>query len=154
MTQPTAHPSASRRTHHLPGADVTVLASGEDTGSQWAVLEYRVAPRFPGTPAHWHAQTTEALYVLDGELSLSLDHVRQRAGPGTFVRVPPGTVHRLCNDTDQPARYLLLVTPAGQENYLAELAELIAHSPAWPPEHPGVVERLTARYDQHPSLEP
>ena len=153
MNDLTSPQPASRRIHHLPGAEITVLAGSEQTGGQWAVVECRLSPLVPAAPAHWHAQTTEALYVLEGELIVSVDHTCQRATPGTFLHLPPGAVHRIGNDTDRPAHFLLFASPAGIEDYVAELAGLIQQAPVWPPDHPGVLERLTARYDRHPDLE-
>jgi hypothetical protein len=69
-------------------------------------------------------------------------------GPGAVAVVPPRAVHRFSNPGDAPARFLVLATPgAGLDRYFAELAELIAASPVWPPADPGAVAAIAERYD-------
>jgi mannose-6-phosphate isomerase-like protein (cupin superfamily) len=46
------------------------------------------------------------------------------AGPGDFVLKPRGVAHAFWNGGDVPARMLELISPAGFENYLRELAPL------------------------------
>lgn len=136
------------------GHRVLVLAGSQDTSGDWALLEHSLAPHAPGPPLHWHAHTSEAFYVLSGTLTLWVDRQPVRAPPGTLIRVSPGTVHRFLNEESEPLRFLVWLTPAGFEGYYAELAALYAQGRDWPPRDPGVLERLTARYDQHPPLEP
>jgi quercetin dioxygenase-like cupin family protein len=57
-----------------------------------AVAELRVDG--DGDP-HVHAGHLEALYVLEGELMLTLDGREQRAAAGTWVHIPPGVAHAL-----------------------------------------------------------
>ena len=61
-------------------------------------------------------------YVLEGTLTLHLEGETSEAGPGTFVRIPPGTVHTFANDSDAPVRILNLSTPGGWEFYMRDLA--------------------------------
>ena len=42
---------------------------------------------------HVHARHLEALYVLDGELEVTLGDRELRAAPGTWITVPPGVPH-------------------------------------------------------------
>ena len=64
--------------------------------------------------------------------------------------MPPGTVHGFSNQTDAPARFLLIASPAGLENYFQELAELIKDEPSWPPKDMSKVVALMAKYDTFP----
>jgi hypothetical protein len=58
--------------------------------------------------------------------------------------VPPGCPHAFHNPGPVPARMLFLVAPAGHEEYLDELGEVLAS--AGPPDQAAIAE-LRARWD-------
>ena len=49
--------------------------------------------------------------------------------------------------SDLPAKYFGIASPAGLEDYFAELQELIKQEPAWPPRDMEKVVALMAKYD-------
>jgi quercetin dioxygenase-like cupin family protein len=93
-----------------------VLLRGEESGGAIALVEVSVPPRWQGPPLHHHA-FDEAFYVLDGELTFRLGDELRTAAAGRFAFVRGGAVHTLANLADAPARYLLVITPAGFERY-------------------------------------
>jgi oxalate decarboxylase/phosphoglucose isomerase-like protein (cupin superfamily) len=48
------------------------------------------------------------------------------AGPGDLLFKPRGVAHAFWNASDEPARLLELISPAGFEHYFRELAPLLA----------------------------
>jgi len=140
--------------HTIFGNTVQVLTDSRVTLGAYAVLEYTCVPHFRGPAPHWHAHTQEAFYVLEGTLSFWFGEERIEALAGSFVAVSPGQVHRFANETDQPLRFLCLLTPGGFEDYFADLAALAAREPTWPPSDLGKLERLNAKYDLHPPKGP
>ena len=74
-----------------------------------------------------------------------------RAGPGSLMFVPAGCPHAFANRGHAPARMLFLVAPAGHEDYLAELGQLLAsgQAPGGQPPTPEAVAALRARHDIH-----
>jgi quercetin dioxygenase-like cupin family protein len=94
--------------------EATVLLRGEQTAGAIAAVEVRVPAGWEGPPLHHHA-FDEAFYVVDGELTFQLGDEIVTAGSGAFVFAPGGAVHTLANRSEGPARYLLLITPAGFE---------------------------------------
>ena len=129
------------------GVTMSFKTTGAQSDGQWLVLEYTAPPHFAGPPPHWHKVTTEIFYVLEGTLTLRTGEETIQAGPGGYAFVPPGVVHAFSNQSDAPARYLLVASPAGLENYFAELAELVKHEPSWPPKDMSKIVALMARYD-------
>lgn len=129
------------------GVGITYKTVGSQSDGQWLALEYIAPPQFAGPPPHWHKVTTEIFYVLAGALTLRVGDQTIQAGPGGYAYVPPGTVHAFSNQTDAPAKYLLVASPAGLENYFAELAELVSNEPSWPPKDMSPVIALMAKYD-------
>jgi mannose-6-phosphate isomerase-like protein (cupin superfamily) len=75
------------------------------------VLRYTAPPRFAGPPRHRHAVTTEAFYVLEGQLSVDLEESTLLLGPGEHAGVPVDTVHAFRNDSDSPTTFLVIAVP-------------------------------------------
>ncbi len=73
-----------------------------------------------GPPLHVHDREDECFYVLDGELSVRCGEEAFSAGTGSFVFLPRGRPHRFWAP-DRPARLLLIVAPAGIEDYFREI---------------------------------
>lgn len=68
---------------------------------------------------HVHAEEDDSFYVLAGELVVTFGDDEVVAGPGTFVLVPPGTLHGLRNDGSEPVRVLNVHAPAGFDMRIA-----------------------------------
>jgi hypothetical protein len=87
----------------------------------------------------------EGFYVLDGEITFTVNGERVVAGPGTFANMPVGTPHAFKNESDRPARMLISVAPAGLERLFFEVGRpLSADEPTAPPPTREEIERLLA----------
>jgi len=89
--------------------------TGVETHGLLALAEVR-APRGSGSPVHTHRHEDEAWYVLEGELTFWLGGESRTATAGEFVFGPRGIRHRFRVDSEM-ARFLILVTPAGFEDF-------------------------------------
>src|SRR3712207_3664217 len=113
---------------------VTLKHTGAQTGGQFALVEVVGLPG-GGPPPHIHHRVHEVYCLLEGELEvLSGDHTFT-AEAGSVFRVPNGTLHAWKNRTDEPARTLLFICPAGFEGFFEE-AGLPATGPSAPPPPP------------------
>jgi mannose-6-phosphate isomerase-like protein (cupin superfamily) len=97
--------------------DPGLKASHWSTGGALSVFETSIAG---GPPLHVHDREDECFYVLDGELSVRCGEEAFSAGTGSFVFLPRGRPHRFWAPA-QPARLLLIVAPAGIEDYFREI---------------------------------
>ena len=79
-------------------------------------------PHWPGPPLHHH-DFDEAFYVLEGELTFQVGDEIVTGGRGELAFAPRNVVHTLANHGDAPARYVLVITPAGFERYFARMAD-------------------------------
>jgi quercetin dioxygenase-like cupin family protein len=112
------------------GGLLTYKTTGDRTGGQLAVAEV-LAPEGTGSPKHLHHHEDEAWYVIDGELTFLLGETQHLAGPGSFVFGPRLVEHRF-EVTSPEARFLILVTPAGFEDF-TRICGQPATSPTVPP---------------------
>lgn len=78
------------RVLNVVGEQITVLASGAQTGSY--EIFHQAGPEGSGPPPHSHPWD-EAFYVIQGELEFGVGDRALRAGPGVLVHVPAGSEH-------------------------------------------------------------
>ena len=122
-----------------------VLAPGDQTGGVYALSEIRVSPN-NGPPPHIHSREDESFFVLEGEITFQVGDKKIAAKSGTFIQGPRGIPHSFTNNTNSPARVLVLVAPpSGFENFVREFAEPVAsfNSPAIPMDQKQI-EKLVA----------
>ena len=101
---------------------LSIKAETATTGGTVFMSETELEAGFPGPPPHVHDRLHDMFYVLEGVLTFLVDGETIDARPGTFVCVPPGTVHTFTNRSDGPVRFLKLNTPAGFEATCASWA--------------------------------
>ncbi|MDQ6750978.1 MAG: cupin domain-containing protein [Actinomycetota bacterium] len=99
------------------------MLGGTDTRGQFGLVEHDLPARQLGSPIHTHANEDEYSFVLSGRLSAQIGVQVIEAGPGELVRKPRGIPHAFWNAGDETVRFLELISPAGFEEYLFELAE-------------------------------
>jgi len=107
----------------------TFKADGPETRDTYSISEWTLEPGCTGVGAHTHDANDDTFYVLSGHATFVLDDVRVEAGPGTFVRVPPGVEHDYRNEGDEPVRLLNIYVPGGFEQEMPGIV-------AWYAEHP------------------
>src|SRR5262245_64160578 len=90
------------------------LATGEETDGKYALCEAVIGPG-GGPPPHVHSREEEGFYILDGEITFTIDGERVLATTGMFANMPVGTPHSFKNENSKPAKMLILIAPAGLE---------------------------------------
>ena len=153
MSTPTSAPSAARLFHRPvdtgpaywgPGDHYTFLVTGEESGGAYFAMEGLV-PAGGGPPLHIHTREDETFYLLEGKIEFHLGDETIVAGPGDFVNVPRGTVHRFHNAGTETARLVLTFTPAGIERWFEETLERAPNGATDAPDNLAeVVERFVA----------
>src|SRR3712207_1001584 len=99
---PSAHgdlihrPTRTGRAYWGPGDHYTFLVTGEESGGAYFAMDALVPPG-GGPPPHIHTREDETFYILEGEVEFLVGEELTVAGPGAFVNVPRGTVHRFRN---------------------------------------------------------
>lgn len=88
-----------------------------------SLMERMLPPHGRRPPPHRHSNCTEAYFVLDGVVSVVVDGEELAVGREGFVLIPRGTPHTFGNASDEPARLLVIHTPA-MDAYFAALHEL------------------------------
>ncbi len=106
----------------VPGHKITHKISGEDTDGRYSLLEVEL--NGDGPPQHIHNNEDEAFYVLEGEVKFLLGEHTTIGKAGTFVHIPRGTVHAWCLPGKEPAKLLVIISPAGFEKFFEDAVDL------------------------------
>ncbi|MBD2678583.1 MULTISPECIES: cupin domain-containing protein [Nostoc] len=106
-------------TYLVLGDFYTLLAEGKDTDGKYGLVEALMQPQST-VPSHIH-DGDEAHYILEGEVEYQLDEQTIIASAGTFLNIPKGQWHGFKNIGSKPVKLLMWVTPAGGEQFFAEV---------------------------------
>lgn len=132
----------------IAGGTYRVIISGQQTGGTYAVIHMLVPPG-GGPGPHAHPAIQETFYVLEGEVEFESDGGTYVAAAGAFIHIPVnGPVHRFKNKSDQPARLLCTVMPAGLDAFFVEVAQLANTAPGSKEDMQKKMEALAAKYGQ------
>ena len=117
------------------GTLATIKASSETTGGRVAVIEH-LAPQGAGSPLHVHHRDDEWFYILEGALTFWVGGEVIEAPAGAFVYGPRDVPHTFVVSSPE-ARFLLVIEPAGFEDFLCAMSQpaqtLTVPPPAEPP---------------------
>jgi mannose-6-phosphate isomerase-like protein (cupin superfamily) len=121
---------------------VRLMIPAADSDGRLSLVEHPIPPRALAAPLHRHNREDEYSFIVAGRMGALLGDEVVEAGPGDLVYKPRGQWHTFWNAGDEPARILEIISPAGFEQFFAELAPL-ASGGAPDPEAFG---ELCARY--------
>jgi quercetin dioxygenase-like cupin family protein len=136
--------AGSGRAFWGPGDHYTFLVTGAESGGAYFAMQALVPPG-GGPPRHIHTREDETFYLLQGNVEFLLGEQTVVAGPGDFVNVPRGIVHRFQNTGTDTARIILTFTPAGIEHWFEETLER-APNEVRVEDVPDNIEEVAARY--------
>ena len=110
----------SQPVYSVVGDRYVFLVTGAQTGGAYAVFEAFVPPG-SGSPPHVHHREDEAFHVISGEFEFNVAGKPIRLGPGESLYGKRDIPHNFKNVGATPGVLLFTVTPAGLEEYFAEV---------------------------------
>jgi len=125
MAMPTVKKPGEGRTVAVVGDVYRFLATSEVTNGKYAMWEALVPPG-GGPPPHVHSREEESFYILEGEITFTIDGKPLVATAGMFANMPVGMPHAFKNESGKPARMLISVAPAGLEKMFFEFGVPLA----------------------------
>ena len=115
-----ADPDANDAVHlGVAGDTYTVLLSGNDTDGRYTLIDMHVPPG-GGPPPHRH-NFEESFTLLAGELQVTFRGKTMTVRTGETVHVPANAAHAFKNASTSAVRMLCICSPAGQEEFFAEI---------------------------------
>ena len=119
---------------------LALKAGAAHTDGALAVWEGGIPPHTSGPPLHVHANEDEALYVLEGEVTIRTGDATTTAAAGSFVWLPREVPHTFANLSDSPLRMLGFAVPGGIEDLLAAVPRDASAA------DPGLLAELAAKF--------
>lgn len=107
----------------FPGSDVFHRARSVDTGDVFSVVELVTQPG-EGVKVHVHDNEDELVYVIEGEIEVTLGDQKMTAISGILALLPRGIPHGFTNTGSKPSRVLDVILPGNFDNYFVELHNL------------------------------
>jgi mannose-6-phosphate isomerase-like protein (cupin superfamily) len=126
----------------LGSIGVRFLIDGSEAAGRFSLVEHPMSPRALAAPLHLHTREDEYSFVLEGRMGALLGDEVVEAGPGDLVFKPRNQWHTFWNAGDEPCRILEIISPAGFEDFFAELSDLGGAIQA----DPEALARLNDRY--------
>ena len=105
----------------LGSIGVRFMIGGGDSGGGFSLVEHPMSARALAAPLHRHSREDEYSYVVAGRVGALLGDDVLVGGPGDLIFKPRNQWHTFWNAGDEPARLLEIISPAGFEEYFAEL---------------------------------
>ena len=97
-----------------------LLLASEHANEKFSIF-LQTLPAGEGTNTHLHDNYDEASYVIEGDLTVSLDGKILKFSAGDSFFVPLGVPHAIANFGTSTARFLVITTPGGLESFFREI---------------------------------
>ena len=130
----------------LGGGEARLLATGETTNGAWFLGRFREDPGFM-THLHYHPNTDEQVYVLDGVLSVYIDEKWHELEAGTLAVLPRGKPHAQGNRSDRPVHFIGSGAPSGFEKLFPAVDALMKRLKPGTPEFIAEFQKISAGCD-------
>jgi len=121
---------------------VRLMINSADSGGGFSLVEHPMSAHALAAPLHRHSREDEYSYVVEGRVGALLGEDVLIGGPGDLIFKPRHQWHTFWNAGDKPARILEIISPAGFEQYFAELVDLGGSTKA----DPLALRALSERY--------
>ena len=115
----------------LVGDTYTVLLSGKDTAGRFCLIDMHI-PQGGGPPPHRH-DFEESFILLEGEIEATFRGAKSIVRVGQTLHIPANAPHQFQNVSDQAVRLLCICSPAGQEEFFAQVGVPVAARTTAPP---------------------
>jgi quercetin dioxygenase-like cupin family protein len=129
--------------HVQLGTDIVFKSLSHETGGAAFIWENETPPGAM-VPPHMHRTEDEFIYLVDGEMEVTIGEATHIVRPGDLVKMPRGVPHAIRSTGPAMTKSLWTVIPAGKmEAFFRALANL----PADQPPNPEVFARLFAEHN-------
>ena len=91
-----------------------------ETDESYGLIEVTSPPKVPGPPPHLHKKEREFFLILRGTLDVMTDGTWKAMPAGSFVELPPNTVHTFINNSDEDVVWITGWRPKGFQKFFGD----------------------------------
>ncbi len=107
-----------------PGETIVFKLTGGDSGGTLDYMVLTVAPNV-GPPLHLHHFREETFHITKGRFKLRIGDETTICETGDFAYVPAGIPHAFLNISNEPAEFIAVYTPGGEEKFFEEFGPMM-----------------------------
>ena len=137
-----ARPNDDQSLTHVAvvGDTYTLLLTSKDTAGRYCLIDMLIPPG-GGPPPHRH-DFEETFSVLEGQIEATFRGQKSVVRAGETLFIPANAPHSFTNASGHPARLLCICSPAGQEEFFAQVGVAVATrtTPPLEPDEAGETE--------------
>lgn len=97
------------------GSEIRELLANRNSAIEKQSLAEARLPIGANTVPHYHPQTEEIYYILEGKALMQIEGEDRKVEPGDAIAIPPGKVHTIRNVGPSVLKFLCCCAP-GYEN--------------------------------------
>jgi len=101
-----------------------IVKASLKSGTQGSVMIYDEMARGNTSGAHYHLESDELFYVLEGEGNMLLGEEETEIESGYFIFVPSNEDHRITSSSENPLKVIYFLDKSGLELQFREEAKL------------------------------
>ncbi len=124
--------------------NLRIKIGAAESGGALSLVEYEILPGRRTVP-HYHLKIYESVFISEGQLRVRVGDAWTTQAAGATILLPVGVVHGWENPGPEPARMLIISTPA-VDAYFDEMGVLVASAPDGKPDLEQLRE-LNRKYD-------
>ena len=129
----------------IPGTVFHHRVKSAETNGVFSVIEMTTEPG-QGVATHVHDYEDELVYLLQGEIEVTLGDQTMKAVPGVMALLPRGIPHGFKNIGNTPSIVIDTILPGNFDNYFAELAALYKSGEPTQAQVDALSEKYSIRY--------
>jgi quercetin dioxygenase-like cupin family protein len=139
------HPAEA---HWLDGDLAELLVTAEQTGGKYDVIRTTIRPG-GGPPPHAHSREDEMFYIVRGAFQFVFNDRAFTAGAGECVFLPRGSVHTFKNVGETAGELIVVTTPSGFAEFVADAGIPAVDRVEPPPATPSAIILLAEMADRY-----
>ena len=119
----------------------TFKATGKQTSGTFTIIDQVINPQ-SGPPPHIHHREDETFYIHQGKFSFLCGDNESILEAGSFAYIPKGTLHTFKNIGEDQGRIMVIITPAGLEEFFYKIGTRAVDGTTPPAFDPSVMEKI------------
>lgn len=136
------------KSYWVLGDRYTFKVTGKETGGALMVMDQIIQSQ-SGPPPHIHRREDESFFVREGTFSFQFGDRQSILEKGAFAYIPKGTLHTFQNIGPHQGKLLVMVSPAGLEEFFYSIGTPADGREGPPAFDPAVIDKILKLADAY-----
>ena len=82
--------------------------------SEKGIIKEELMPPYTEELLHFHNETIQVFYILNGEATFIIDNLKFRILPNECLQIQKNQTHKICNNSPNELRFLVISLPGNK----------------------------------------